>query len=159
LILNGPQEINVFNDRLQGVLEILSSCDPACVIQQEHSFDETAGFEAVQDVLSRGDRPTAILALSDWMAIGALRALRQAGLQVPGDVSLIGFSDLPVATLLDPPLTTVRIPQRRLGRLAVHLLHALIEGDVEGPVGMVLPLDLALRASTAAPAQEGHGRL
>jgi DNA-binding LacI/PurR family transcriptional regulator len=89
------------------------------------------------------------------MAFGALRAMREHGLRVPEDVSVIGFSDLPTAGLMEPPLTTIHIPQRYLGALAVHLVHALVEGEVTGPVSMMVPLTLVERASTA-PAPFTH---
>lgn len=148
-VLNGPSNINVFRDRLQGVQEIFSAHESTRIIVEE-DFDEAAGYEATRAVLANGDLPSAILALSDWMAIGAQRAINEADLRSPEDISLIGFSDLPVTALLSPPLTTIRIPQRKLGALAVHLLHSLISKEISGPVGMIVPLELVVRQSTAA---------
>jgi LacI family transcriptional regulator len=147
LVLNGPAEINAFRDRLQGVQEVFSTCESARILLQEH-FDEEAGYEATQALLDKNEKPTAILALSDWMAIGAMRALHDRGLRVPQDISVMGFSDLPVTEVLSPPLTTIRIPQRKLGALTVHLLHSLIRGEIVSPIGMVVPLELVVRQST-----------
>lgn len=149
-VLNGPTGIQTFKDRLAGVKEVITASGDVRLIVRDH-FDEEAGYETTCELLQRGERPTAILALSDWMAIGCLRALREYGLRVPQDVSLVGFSDIPLASLLDPPLTTIHIPQRRLGELAVHLLQALLEDELDGPLGMVVPLKLAMRGSTAVP--------
>jgi DNA-binding LacI/PurR family transcriptional regulator len=149
-ILSGLTSIKTFNDRLRGAQKVFRDCEPPQVILSD-TFDETAGYEAMADLLTRGEVPTAVLSLSDWMAFGALRCMRERGLRVPEDISVVGFSDLPTAGMIDPPLTTIHIPQRRLGSLAVHLVHALIEGDIAGPVGMMVPLALVQRASTAAP--------
>jgi LacI family transcriptional regulator len=146
-ILSGPISIKTFNDRLRGAQEVFRECELPVFIGD--NFDEAAGYEAVSSMLQNGTPFTAILSLSDWMAFGALRALREHGLRVPEDVSVIGFSDLPTAGVIDPPLTTIHIPQRQLGALAVHLAHSLIDGDIMGPVGMMVPLSLVERASTA----------
>ncbi|MDD5367813.1 MAG: LacI family DNA-binding transcriptional regulator [Anaerolineaceae bacterium] len=150
-ILSGPASIKTFNDRLRGVQEVFRDCELPVFLRD--SFDEVAGYESVSSLIQSSKPFTAVLSLSDWMAFGALRALREHGLRVPEDVSVIGFSDLPTAEINDPPLTTIHIPQRQLGALAVHLAHALIEGEILAPVGMIVPLSLAQRASTA-PARE-----
>ena len=77
------------------------------------------GIAATTGAFADGLRPTAILAMSDAMAIGAMRALRDLGLDVPGDVSVVGFDDIDLALHVDPPLTTVHQPIRRKGEEAV----------------------------------------
>jgi len=146
-ILNGSERLNVFRDRILGVQEILSQPSEISIMTR-NSFNEEAGYEAMAEVLERKKRPTAVLALSDWMAIGALRAIRDEGLCVPDDISVMGFSDLPVTGIQSPPLTTIHIPQWRLGTLAVQLLISLIQKNLMGPVGMVVPLELVVRGST-----------
>jgi DNA-binding LacI/PurR family transcriptional regulator len=81
------------------------------------------------------------------MAVGALRALRQAGRRVPDDVALVSFDDAPVATFTDPPLTTVRQPMHQLGVTAVNLLLRLLQDGVQGPLHEILPTELVVRAS------------
>jgi DNA-binding LacI/PurR family transcriptional regulator len=93
-------------------------------------------------LLDRADRPTAIIALSDVLAIGVIEAARERGISVPGQLSVTGFDDVPEAALADPPLTTVRQPHARKGSEAVRLLL-----DDSGSV--VLPTELVVRASTA----------
>jgi ABC-type sugar transport system substrate-binding protein len=91
----------------------------------EGDFTEMGGYIAMRQLLRA--RPDAVFAASDMMAIGALRALTEAGLRVPQDVSLVGFDDIPAAAHTAPPLTTVRQPTQRMGALAVETLIDRIE--------------------------------
>lgn len=99
-----------------------------------------------------GLRPTAVLAMSDAMAIGAIRACRELRLAVPGDVSVVGFDDIDLAQLTDPTLTTVHQPIRRKGEEAARLLLSLIERQSREPAEHHrLETRLIVRASTGAP--------
>jgi len=84
------------------------------------------GIAALDRVWTAGLRPTAVLAMSDAMAIGAMHALRDLGLSVPGDVSVVGFDDIDLASHVDPPLTTVHQPIRQKGEEAVRLLLGVV---------------------------------
>jgi DNA-binding LacI/PurR family transcriptional regulator len=96
-----------------------------------------------------GLRPTAILAMSDAMAIGAMRALRDLRLDVPGDVSVVGFDDIDLSPHVDPPLTTVHQPIRRKGEEAVRLLLTVVERRIDAaPEHRRLETRLIVRAST-----------
>jgi DNA-binding LacI/PurR family transcriptional regulator len=109
------------------------------------------GFAATHQAWTDGLRPTAILAMSDAMAIGALRALRDLRLVVPRDVSVVGFDDIELSTHVDPPLTTVHQPIRRKGEEAVRALLAMVEGPGQGqarPVHRRLDTRLVVRGST-----------
>jgi DNA-binding LacI/PurR family transcriptional regulator len=86
-----------------------------------------------------------ILTTADQLAIGAIQAARERGLQVPRDISIAGFDDIPAAALFDPPLTTVRQPLREKGALGARLLLDGWEGE---PPSLVLPTELVVRAST-----------
>ena len=99
----------------------------------------------MQRLLAGAARPTAVFCANDEMAIGALKAVRRAGLRVPEDISVVGFDDISFAAFTDPPLTTIRQPRRAFGHAAVA---ALLEGVVPGK----LAFELIVRASTAAPA-------
>src|SRR5690606_3414107 len=90
--------------------------------------------------------PSAIFAHNDLMAMGALAVLRAAGLEVPADVSLIGYNDLPMMDLVAPPLSTVRYPSDAIGREAGRLVVELLAG--EHPRQVVLSPSLVVRAST-----------
>ena len=113
-------------------------------------FREESGFRAGIALATRGDRPTAVFASNDAMAIGCLAALRSHGLRVPEDVSLVGFDDIPIARFLTPALTTVRVPIAEVGGRAVERLLQLIEDGVRTFQAheVVLP-SLALRESVA----------
>ena len=99
----------------------------------------------------RGPRPTAVFAANDQMALGLLRALHEAGLRVPEDVSVVGFDDLPESGYFSPPLTTVRQDFQELGRRAMALLLRVLAGEQDASVPLVEPV-LIIRSSTAAPA-------
>lgn len=93
-------------------------------------FSEESGWRAAQTLLDASPRPTGIVAANDMMALGALRAARERGLAVPGDVSVAGFDDIPTARYVTPPLTTVRVDVESLGARAASLLLALMtEGE------------------------------
>ncbi|MGQ9700689.1 MAG: LacI family DNA-binding transcriptional regulator [Candidatus Bipolaricaulaceae bacterium] len=100
--------------------------------------------------------PEAIFVQSDTMAAGALRALRTMGIRVPQDMAIVGFDDLPLASLLDPPLTTVRQPLRLLGFMAVELLLDILEGRKDGRE-IVLPVELVVRESCGAMMRRAKG--
>ena len=111
----------------------------------EGDFTEGSGMTGVQRLLPAD--PSAVFVASDTMAVGALRALRQGGVEVPRDIALVGFDDIPVASTIEPPLTTVRQPIGRLATLAVETLLDLIEHPGSGPRRMVLPTQLVIRES------------
>lgn len=138
-------------DRLAGYRDAMSAAglDPASLRVVEEPQNDPAAAEAVaMRVLKRRPRPTAILAMSDVLAIGVLRAAQQLGIAVPGDLSLVGFDDIPLAEDLAPPLTTVRQPLVEKGRLAA----AVLLGQADPPTSQ-LPTELVVRGSTAPPSQ------
>lgn len=145
--ITGPQNMIAGADRLAGYQAALR--DRAVMFDQEFvaegDFTEAGGYRAMQQLLSH--RPNAVFAASDMMAIGAMRALREAGLRVPEDVAIIGFDDLPQAARVEPSLTTVRQPTYRLGTTAVDSLLDLIDHPDSSPRRIVLPTELVVRMS------------
>ncbi len=119
---------------------------------REGDFYPDSGSVQMQALLALPGPPTAVFAASDDMAMGALSAIAQARLSVPGDVSLVGFDDDEVAPLLRPPLTTVRQNKPALGAAAGAALIQLIESEDATPPELVLPVELVVRESSAAPA-------
>jgi DNA-binding LacI/PurR family transcriptional regulator len=107
------------------------------------------GAAAVEKAWASGRRPTAILAMSDAIAIGAIAGLRRRGLAVPADVSVVGFDDIELAEATDPPLTTVHQPIRGKGEDAARILLGVLAGDA-GSSGRRLETHLVIRDSTAA---------
>jgi len=125
--------------------------DPALTARSERQTEE-GGFHATGRLLRGGARPTALFCNNDAMAIGAMRAIYEAGLDIPGDISVVGFDDVPIAALLRVPLTTVAQPIRRMGAAAVELLTQRIEGaPPRPPRQVVLDAHLVVRHSTAPP--------
>jgi LacI family transcriptional regulator len=109
------------------------------------------GYQAAQKLLDLDDPPTAIWAVNDLLAVGALRAIRERGLRVPQDVSLAGFDDIAIAAQLYPTLTTVHIHGQELGRRAARLLFRRIEDPALDPTHEMLDTELVVRSSTAPP--------
>jgi len=109
-----------------------------------------AGGEAARKLLKEIERPTAIFCYNDMTAVGALKAMRSQRIEVPGDISLVGFDDLPLASYIDPPLTTVRQPKLEMGRLAMEVLLKLMSG-ADAEQNIVVKGELIVRESTDAP--------
>jgi LacI family transcriptional regulator, galactose operon repressor len=145
--ITGPQNMSVGADREAGYVTALRqrglAIDPNLIVESD--FTESGAHAAMQRLLPFN--PDAVFAASDVMAIGALRALRDAGRRVPEDIALIGFDDMPFAARSDPPLTTVRQPVQRTGEVAAETLIDLIEHPEAQPRRILLPTELVIRAS------------
>lgn len=115
------------------------------------SFDERGGYTAAEELLTREPRPTAIFAANTRAAVGAMAAAHALGLSIPGDLSIVGFDEIPIADFLEPPLTTLRRPLALMGAHAVRLLLQLIEGRHVESEMLNAPSELVVRASTAPP--------
>lgn len=114
-------------------------------------YSERDGAEAMARLLARGDVPTGVLCGNDMMALGCIRAIREAGLRCPADVSVVGYNDMPMTDRVEPPLTTVRVPYFDVGREAATLLvQSLVPGGAAGRSVRLTPL-LVVRGSTGAP--------
>jgi DNA-binding LacI/PurR family transcriptional regulator len=107
-------------------------------------------IEAMAELLTLPQRPSAVFCYNDMSALGALRKIRASGLRVPQDISLIGFDDLFIAQYTEPPLTTIRQPMREMGRRAMELLVQLLEGS-ETTHRIQVPGELIVRESTTSP--------
>ncbi|HEV8635723.1 MAG TPA: LacI family DNA-binding transcriptional regulator [Chloroflexota bacterium] len=120
----------------------------------EGALTEAGGERAMRRLLALppGRCPTAVFAVNDLAALGAIAAAQDAGRRVPEDVSVVGYNDLPSLGRARPPLTSVRVPLYEMGRRAVHLLIGMLGrvGAAE-PAHVVLPVELVVRASTAPP--------
>jgi DNA-binding LacI/PurR family transcriptional regulator len=136
--------------RLAGYRSALSAAGIGLPDEQVETEPATVagGAAAFARAWSRGLRPTAVLAMSDAMAIGVIRAADERGLRVPEDLSVIGFDDVDVAAFVNPPLTTIHQPVRRKGEEAVRLLLAAIERRANGREQLRLDTHIVVRAST-----------
>jgi LacI family transcriptional regulator len=151
--ITGLMELNSAVDRLNGYQAALTTHN--IPIQHElivkGDFWERGGYVSTQQLLELPELPTAIFASNDLLAFGAMEAIRQHGLRIPEDISVVGFDDIPQASLVYPMLTTVRQPLDKMGRLAVKMLLEHI-GSVEySPYTATLATELIVRASCQAP--------
>jgi DNA-binding LacI/PurR family transcriptional regulator len=103
-------------------------------------------------LLNRPERPTAIFTGNDLQALGVYQAARSIGLRIPTDLSVVGFDDLPIAALVDPPMTTVHQPIAEMAVAATELALALGRGERTPQIGLELATTLTIRESTAPPA-------
>lgn len=148
--ITGPVSSTVGIDRRQGYVKALTErgrgVDERLIA--EGDFTEAGGYYAMRTLLPH--KPDAVFAASDVMAIGAMRAAREAGLRIPGDIAFVGFDDLPIATLSDVQLTTVRQPVVQFGERSVEVLLDLIENGIEPPRHVVMETELIIRDSCGA---------
>lgn len=118
---------------------------------RDANFNVDGGYRAAQELLDLPEPPTATFAVNDNMAIGAIQAAHDRGLEVPRDLSIVGFDDAVVARIVTPALTTVRQPLQEMGRVAVSILCRLIEGQRIEALRVELATKLVVRDSTAPP--------
>ncbi len=127
------------------LLEHHLAYDPALVAPGD--FLQPSGYPAAQRLLDLRHRPTAIFASNDLSAFGAMEAIRERGLDIPGDISIVGFDDMPQASLVYPQLTTVRQPLDQMGRVAARMLIDEIENPRYTPRRVTLSTSLVIRDS------------
>jgi DNA-binding LacI/PurR family transcriptional regulator len=111
-------------------------------------LDEASGEKIVAAIAAQGELPEALIAANNLVAVGAAVELRRQGRSIPKDVGLACFGDLALASRLDPFLTAVREPAYELGRAAMEMLQARLDGSTEPPHHQVLPVQLIARRST-----------
>jgi DNA-binding LacI/PurR family transcriptional regulator len=139
-------EADTFRLRLDAFREAAGETD----LRALTAFTIDAARGAARGLLGRSDRPTAIFADDDVLAAGAVLAARDLGLDVPGDVSIVGFDDLELTRLITPPLTTVAVDAEGLGAAAFEALHETLSGGTPA-AERVLPVRLVVRDSTGPP--------
>ena len=123
--------------------------NPAWVVDSE--WRRGVCYDKTIELMKCNDRPTAILVGSDHMAIAAVSALHSLGISIPGEISVIGISDIEDAKYLTPPLTTIAIPQMEIGEIAANMLIQRIKGDTSLPKRVIVPTELVERQSVAPP--------
>jgi LacI family transcriptional regulator len=157
--ITGPSDVVPAAQRVVGFRRALADAgmDPDAAPVVEADFHFAGGREATAQLLSSGAQHlTAVFATNDLMAAGALRELATRGLSVPGDISVIGFDDAPLAEMVSPPLTTIRQPMEDMANTAVTLLLDRVRGaNGSEPARHVLPTSLVVRDSTAPPGGGG----
>ncbi|MET7279939.1 LacI family DNA-binding transcriptional regulator [Kribbella sp. NPDC005582] len=151
LFLGGVPGQSTAEGRKAGYLRALESrgIEPDPELLATGDFQRDPGYRAVRAALAKGTSFTAVFASSDLVASGAYLALREAGLDVPGDVSVVGYDDIPLALDLYPKLTTVRVPFEEVGRTAVRLL---LDRRPDEPAQLTLGTNVVVRGSVGPPA-------
>jgi DNA-binding LacI/PurR family transcriptional regulator len=144
------------NERLTGYRQALKAAniepDPALVVESD--VHQNAGYQAMKQLLALPEPPTAIFCHNDVLAVGAMHAIRAAGLSIPGDISVVGFDDTAGSAHLAPLLTTVNYCRREMGRQAAALLfRAIDQEDNYEPCTVKVSVKLVVRDSTGPPPQ------
>jgi len=152
-LVNGPTEIRQCADRRRGVRRAArrAGLNPDSAVQEVAvaSLTSAHGHSAVGAILGRAERATAVVCANDMAAIGVLRGLREAGVRVPGDMSVVGYDDIDFAAMLSPSLTSVRQPKYELGTSAARLLLEEVTDDGHGHQEVRFEPELVVRASSA----------
>jgi LacI family transcriptional regulator len=137
-------------NRIRGFCEALAEHNLPLdeILIQDGDFTETGGYQGMKKLLKLNPRPTAVFAANDLMALGAMMAIREAKLNIPNDIALIGIDDIPAAKLVHPPLTTISQMQENIGRKAAEMIFERIAGTVpEKPRLVEMPFELIIRES------------
>jgi LacI family transcriptional regulator len=154
--INGEVWLEAASERLKGYRQALSTADipfdPGLV--REGDWQVSCGFEHARALLAQPDPPSAIFCANDLMAIGALNAARTLDLEIPADLSIVGYDDQDIARYTQPPLTTVLLPSAEMGRWAAETLIAQARGSGGARrAGIKMECPLVARESVAAPAR------
>ncbi len=150
-VITGRQDHTTAIDRVDGYRQALKQAD---INDDQHiywgEYTQQAGYDNTVQVLQTHPRPTAIFATNNFIAIGVMRALRDAGLHVPDDISVVAFDDLPEAITIDPFFTVAAQPAYEMGQRATELLLSRLAGDgPQEPQEIVLPVEIIVRKSSA----------
>jgi LacI family transcriptional regulator len=148
--LSGPADVSTAEDRVIGYRRALEEAD---LLDNElvyfDAFTQASGFEMAHKALLQSPRPTALFAANNFIAYGALKALREAGLDVPAAISMVAFDDLPEGLVADPILTVAAQPAYEMGQMATELLLNRLRSEVQQPCQeIILPTELIVRSSS-----------
>ena len=151
--INGPLDLRLSRERYEGFKSVLAERglpEPYCVSGDDRWSGES-GYKAMKELLTRVPRPTAVFAANDRLAIGGMRAIAEAGLRIPDDISLVGVDDIEFAAYVNPPLTTIRQPLEDVATLGIKNLLDILKGNEPDVLHIVLEPSLKIRGSTAEP--------
>ncbi|MGH3380071.1 MAG: substrate-binding domain-containing protein, partial [Actinoallomurus sp.] len=153
-VIGGPREMLCSQARIDGYRAALerAGIEADRSLVRYGDFLHEGGFTAARELLALPERPTAIFAGSDLQAMGVYEAARQAQLSIPGDLSVVGFDDLPLCQWMSPPLTTIRQPLEEMGRTAARTLFQQLDGETLVSPRIELATELRDRMSAGPPA-------
>ncbi len=154
-IIQGPRKYKSLTERYHGYLNAMMDAglgiELALVQRPLSSGIPNKGYREMKALLAQGKPRTAVFAVSDRTALGAIPAIIEAGLRVPQDISIVGFDDMPPEVYPTPTLTTVSNERLAMGHIAMQRLHSIIQTPHATPVQIVMPCKLVARDSSAAP--------
>ena len=150
--IGGPDKVPMAAHRREGFEDAMAAAglEADGYPRLSGNFTVAFGEEAMERLLACNPRPTGVFAANDEMAIGAIQTIKRAGLRPGVDISVIGYDDQRIASLYDPPLTTLKVPTEELGYQAMVMLHGVLRGSADEQ-DMVLPTALVIRGTTGAP--------
>ena len=154
-IIQGPRKYKSLTERFHGYLNAMVdaglSFDCGLVQRPLSSGLPNKGYREMEALLALDSPPTAVFAVSDRTALGAIQAIEAAGMKVPRDISLVGFDDMPPDVYPEPSLTTVTSERLAMGHIAMRRLHHIIKNSGAVPINIVMPCQLVVRNSSAEP--------
>jgi LacI family transcriptional regulator len=156
-MIAGLEETPPRRNRIQGYREALAEHHLPMdeILIQDGDFTERGGYQGMRELLKLTPRPTAVFAANDLMALGAMIVIREAGLNIPQDIALVGIDDIPAAKLVHPPLTTISQFQDQIGLRAAQMLFERIQGTAPDEPRLVeMPFELIVRKSTSELKEE-----
>jgi DNA-binding LacI/PurR family transcriptional regulator len=150
MITNAPLEYTSAQQRLEGYRQALSEAgiEADDTLVGAGNYTPASGYNAMIALLTLPLQPTAVFIASDVVAMGAIQAVKRAGLVIPDDLAMVGFDDIPLAEYYDPALTTIRLPAYGLGWAAGERLSRLVRGDTLDQAGTLLDTELIVRESS-----------
>jgi len=152
--VSGPSELGSVQERYRGYCDALrkGGLEPGGQVTLAGQFTEQFGMSALPHLLAAAEPPTAAFVASDYIAFGLISAAEAHGIRVPDDLSVVGFDDIRFSQYVQPRLTTIRSPVERMARLGVELLFERLQEPTAPARSEVLPVELVIRDSAAAPA-------
>jgi LacI family transcriptional regulator len=150
VLVTGPEGLSFASELKRGYQKAMKKHGLATKMVGGGGLDEEAGLRAGKKILKMSNRPSAVVAVNDPVALGVMQAMQEAKLAIPNEISIAGFSDIKLAAKVRPTLTTVREDARGIGRRAASLLLEMIGSDKKHVEQIKLPVELVVRESTAS---------
>jgi DNA-binding LacI/PurR family transcriptional regulator len=148
--LGGSMEVGIYAKRRNGYVDAIekNQLPRLETLMTNGQLYEEHGYNSFDTLLRNNNVPDAIFAVNDTVAIGAFQRIQEAGLRIPDDVAIIGFSNDKITRLVSPPITTVDQPSKEMGEKAAEILIQIVEGKPIEPTTLVMPTRLIVRGST-----------
>lgn len=150
--IGGDMEHPSIRDRYLGYKMALEQngimFNPSFVVTTETATSRDSGYHAAETLLAKTNKISSLFACNDAMAIGAMQLLKDKGVKIPEDISIIGFDDIEGDPFQDPPITTMRVPMLDMGSEALRLMSECLNNSVEKPKKILMPVEIVIRGST-----------